>query len=311
MNILIATDGSEYARCALDFMLRFPFPRESKMTVLNVVNDIPMTEEELSFLDEDQNEMLEDANEYLMKDAEELVARESKRLVEDGWPVESIVKTGSPVDQILHVAKKIKADLIVLGSHGSGRTKRFLLGSVCDYVMEHAPCSVLIVKAKSCAEAQAEIEPGTNAPYRITVAYDHTPVAKDVLKLCASFPLEKTSKINVVYVMPLITMYRQDIRSHINNIWIKKEQMMKEQLENAVNLLEWPVPDVTTQLREADSISNELLNAAEEAQSDLIMIGYKDKGVIQRFLQGSASHRMARYGDSTVWVVRKKRKKNK
>ncbi len=309
MKILIATGGSEYARCALDFMLRFPFPRDSKMTLLNVVNAIPMSEEELGLLNEDQSEMLEDANEYLMKDAEELVAGERKRLLEDGWPVESMVKKGSPVDQILHVAKEIKADLIVLGSHGSGRTKRFLLGSVCDYVMEHAPCSVLIVKPKSCSVPQPEIEPGTNAPYQITVAYDHTPVAKDVLKLCASFPLEETSKINVVYVMPVITMYRQDIRSHINSIWMQKEQMMKEQLDKAVKEHDWAVPDVTTQLREADSISDELLNAAEETQSDLIMIGYKDKGVIQRFIQGSASHRMARYGDSTVWVVRKKRKK--
>ena len=39
-----------------------------------------------------------------------------------------------------------RLDLIVLGSHGRGATKRFLLGSVAERVVRHAPCSVLIAR---------------------------------------------------------------------------------------------------------------------------------------------------------------------
>ena len=38
MKILLATDGSDGARSATDFLLRFPFPTDSDVTVLSVVN---------------------------------------------------------------------------------------------------------------------------------------------------------------------------------------------------------------------------------------------------------------------------------
>ncbi len=306
MNILIATDGSKDASNALDFMLRFPFPHESKMTVLTVVDEIPMLSAELDALDEAQSEALSQANKRLIEDAQELVVREGKRLREDGWPGETMVRNGNPVDEILRVAEEIDADLIVLGSHGISMTKRFLLGSVSDRVLEYASCSVLIVKGITGEEKQASIEPGTNAAYKVTLAYDKSDVAQEALDLCASFPLEDGSEISVVYVMPLITAYRQDIRQHINNIWLQKKQFMQAELDNAVRSLQWTTPKVATQLREAGDVSDEILAAAEEAGSDLIMFGCKDKGAIKNFLLGSVTRRIARYAKCTVWAVRKK-----
>lgn len=306
MNILIATDGSEDAGNALNFVLRFPFPRDSKMTVLAVVSDIPMLPAELEALDDTQNEALQLANRRLREEAEERVASEGRRLLEDGWPGETMVRNGNPVDEILTVAGEIDADLIVLGSHGIGMAKRFLLGSVSDRVLECAKCSVLIVRKKTGHEGKAAIEPGTNAPHRIMLAYDNTDVAHEVLNQCASLPLEDDSAVKVVSVMPLITAYRQDVRQHINDIWLQKKRIMKEELEKAVRSLQWATSDVTTQLREARSVSDEILNAAEEAGSDLIMFGCKDKGVIRNLLQGSISRRTARYAECSVWAVRKK-----
>ena len=306
MNILIATDGSEDAGNALDFMLRFPFPRDSKMTVLSIVTDIPMLPAELDALDETQYEALTLANQRLADDAKELVACESKRLHKDGWSCETIVGNGNPVEEILRVADEIDADLIVLGSHGRGMAKRFLLGSVSDRVLEYAKCSVLIVKKKTGEEARPAIEPGTNAPHRIMLAYDNSDVAQEALKLCSSFPLEAGSQIDVVYVMPLITAYRQDVRQHINNIWLQKKQIMQGELDKAVKSLQWATPNVVPQLREGDDVSDEILSTAEESGSDLIMFGCKDRGAIKNFLFGSITRRMARYAQCTVWAVRKK-----
>ena len=306
MNILIATDGSDYADNALDFMLRFPFPRNSRMTVLTVVSDIPMLPAELEALDETQSQALEEANKRLYQDAEDLVARASSCLWEDGWPGETMVRNGNPVDEILRVADEIDADLIVVGSHGTGMTKRFLLGSVSDRVLEYASCSVLIVKKKEDEASAGAIPPGTNAPYKIMLAYDQSEVAREVLDICSSLPLEEHSEINVVNVMPLITAYRQDIRQQINSIWLQKKTIMQQELEKAVMSLKWATPDVRMQLREAKNVSDEILTAAEEAGSDLIMFGCKDRGAIKNFLVGSITRRMARYAKCTVWAVRKK-----
>lgn len=308
MNILIATDGSDNASNALNFMLRFPFPRGSKMTVLTVVTDIPMLPAELDVLDEAQTEALDLANQHLVEDAKERVAREGERLRKYGWSGETMVRNGNPVSEILHAAEEIDADLIVLGSHGTGMSRRFLLGSVSDRVLEYAKCSVMIVKKKPGEEAAADIEAGTGAPCRIMLAYDNSDLAHEALEQCSSLPLAENSAINVVYVMPLITAYRQDVRQHINKIWLQKEQIMQAELEQAVSSVQWATPNVTTQLREANSVSDEILIAAEEAGSDMIMFGCKDKSAIKSFLFGSITRRMARHAECTVWAVRKKQR---
>ncbi|MGB3614331.1 MAG: universal stress protein [Elainellaceae cyanobacterium] len=51
---------------------------------------------------------------------------------------------GNPGRQICDAAKTWNADLIVVGSHGRKGLGELLLGSVSNYVMHHAPCSVLV-----------------------------------------------------------------------------------------------------------------------------------------------------------------------
>jgi nucleotide-binding universal stress UspA family protein len=290
----------------MDFMLRFPFPHVSTITVLTVVDDIPMQQVELDALNEEQSEALKNANEQLHEEAKELVELESRRLRADNWAGETMVRYGKPVNEILRAAEDIDADLIVMGSHGTSMVKRFLLGSVSDRVFEYAPCSVLIVKKRDEDEPLAAIEPGTNAAYRIMLAFDNSDISHEALRMCSSLPLEANSTIKVVSVMPLITAYRQDIRQHINSIWLQKKKIMQAELDNAVASLQWAVPDVTTELREGENVSDEVLRAAEENESDLTMIGCKDKGIIRRLLLGSITHRITRYARCSVWAVRDK-----
>jgi nucleotide-binding universal stress UspA family protein len=193
-----------------------------------------------------------------------------------------------------------------MGSHGTSMVKRFLLGSVSDRVFEYAPCSVLIVKKRDEDEPLTAIEPGTNAAYRIMLAFDNSDISHEALRMCSSLPLEANSTIKVVSVMPLITAYRQDIRQHVNSIWLQKKKIMQAKLDNAVASLQWAVSDVTTELREGENVSDEVLRAAEENESDLTMIGCKDKGTIRRLLLGSITHRITRYARCSVWAVRDK-----
>ena len=68
---------------------------------------------------------------------------------------ESLVRlaTQGIVREIVQTARELKADLIVIATHGEGGLKHMLLGGTTEKVICHAPCPVLIV-VPSC--------PGTN-----------------------------------------------------------------------------------------------------------------------------------------------------
>ncbi|MEL4896948.1 universal stress protein [Crocosphaera sp. Alani8] len=53
---------------------------------------------------------------------------------------------GSPGSKICKIANEWNADVIVMGHRGLSGLQEFFLGSVSNYVLHHAPCSVLIVQ---------------------------------------------------------------------------------------------------------------------------------------------------------------------
>lgn len=57
-----------------------------------------------------------------------------------------LVQVGEPGPTICQVAEQLRADVIVLGSHGHGWLQRVLLGSVSHHVLHHAPCAVFVVR---------------------------------------------------------------------------------------------------------------------------------------------------------------------
>jgi nucleotide-binding universal stress UspA family protein len=67
--------------------------------------------------------------------------------------VVTAVSVGSPADEIARYAGAHAADAVVLGSHGHGRVRRFLLGSVADRLVRLAPCAVLIVPHHALRDA--------------------------------------------------------------------------------------------------------------------------------------------------------------
>ena len=56
------------------------------------------------------------------------------------------VAVGDPSTTIVDYAQKIKADLIIMPSHGRKGVSRFLLGSVAERVVRLSHCPVLILK---------------------------------------------------------------------------------------------------------------------------------------------------------------------
>jgi nucleotide-binding universal stress UspA family protein len=81
--------------------------------------------------------------------AQELVERGR----ELGIEVSFLVWTGDPGDLIVEAAESERVDMVLVGSHGRGAVGRFLLGSVSEHVVRHAPCPVLVVRPREVRAA--------------------------------------------------------------------------------------------------------------------------------------------------------------
>jgi nucleotide-binding universal stress UspA family protein len=71
----------------------------------------------------------------------------------DPAKVTTAVVVGAPANEIVRYAEGHHADVVVLGSHGHGLVRRFLLGSVADRTVRQAPCAVLIVPHQTLRHA--------------------------------------------------------------------------------------------------------------------------------------------------------------
>jgi nucleotide-binding universal stress UspA family protein len=68
-----------------------------------------------------------------------------RRLTQSGYPAKGEFLVGDSVDQITGFARKVDADLIVVGhKHLDSWTARWWRGSTSPALIEHAPCSVLV-----------------------------------------------------------------------------------------------------------------------------------------------------------------------
>jgi universal stress protein A len=63
-----------------------------------------------------------------------------------GSHVSTLVKDGSAGDVICDLARTLKVDVIFIATHGITAIKHFMLGSVAEKVVRHAPCNVLVVR---------------------------------------------------------------------------------------------------------------------------------------------------------------------
>ena len=80
---------------------------------------------------------LQESKDWLQTYAEQATAK--------GIPTESKCQVGHPGSLIRDLAKNWNADLIVMGRRGLNSLQEVFLGSVSNYILHHAPCSVLTV----------------------------------------------------------------------------------------------------------------------------------------------------------------------
>jgi nucleotide-binding universal stress UspA family protein len=301
MKILLATDASECADTALEFLLRFPVPGNSTVTLLTVIDERAFVDVESVELTQAQSEVLHEVRNTVREEAQVYLDRAAQRIRERGWKATTALHSGDVAEEIVRTAEASGSGLVVVGSHGHGSLGRFLLGGISNRVLMYAPCSVLLVKQPEAGR----VLPGTgDEPWRVLLAYDDSDPARKALEFCATLAWTEKDVIEILMALTLVTGFRQDIRQHMSPVWQQKKIAARAALDGAVARLRGGMPGVTSALREGASSAHEIIEAAASGDSNLIVLGSKGKSALQRFLLGSTTGNVARHASCSVLVVR-------
>ena len=141
MRILLALDQSKDSKVTIHLLQKLKWPAGSTLFMLHVTTiDDEGTATSVSSL---QKEKSDDSSNLLRPVYSEL-HRLEKQFASETLQVQSIIVNGVPGQEILRVIKEKKIDMAVLGSRGLSRISGLLLGSVSEWVLSDASCSVLI-----------------------------------------------------------------------------------------------------------------------------------------------------------------------
>ena len=155
MRQLIAVDGSENSSLALQVIAIRNWADTDEVKIIHVVGTpIPVTDMlgvNAEIARETHNEAVRQGREILDA-AEQLISQRAK-----GLSVSSEIITAqpfhSPAEEIVNCAGREGTDLVVMGSRGMSMWKSLIVGSVSLAVIQHAPCSVMIVRPKQDVQA--------------------------------------------------------------------------------------------------------------------------------------------------------------
>jgi len=145
MKILVATDGSECSEIAFQHVLDDrSLPNDCEFKVISVVEGVVGTYPVAGYYDVSLVEAEEVLKNDRLRDIANCVARLQQQYPQS--TVDGLAPLGHPADQILALADKWNADLIVLGSNGRRGFSHFLLGSVSEKVAREANCTVEVIR---------------------------------------------------------------------------------------------------------------------------------------------------------------------
>jgi len=140
MTMVIATDGSELARKAMD--AGFELARATGDAVLLVTAwEMPVGDFGIPYASVATTEILD----VERNGAERIVSEAAEAARAAGVEAETVLREGNPAHEICDLAREREARMIVLGSHGWGALRQALHGSVAAGVIRHATCPVLLV----------------------------------------------------------------------------------------------------------------------------------------------------------------------
>jgi nucleotide-binding universal stress UspA family protein len=138
-KILIPTDGSDYSIRAAELGISVAKMLGAQVMIVYVIDTVVL--DQIAKVTERENIERE-----LKRDGERYINYVLSLANQKGVKAASLLAKGRPFEQVVHLAKGLGMDLIVMGTYGRRGAERILIGSVAERVIEYATCPVLVVK---------------------------------------------------------------------------------------------------------------------------------------------------------------------
>ncbi len=299
-NILCPIDFSDYSRRALDQAVVLARRYESSVTVLHVFPTVPHATNAPGTAGFDTT-ILTPA------DHDELLA-EMKGFVDaaPGLSLQLRVRKGDIAAEILMQATEMKADLLVVGTHGRSGFERFLMGSVTEKVLRKACCPVL-----SVPRHHPDVVPAAAVFYkRILCPVDFSDSSREALDYAMLLAQESDAHLTVLHVTTDEIVTPGQFGATIPDERETLAEYRTRRTREAAEFLRDIVPEKVAAYCTVERLvtrgkpSWEILRIAAEQHTDLIVVGVHGRGAVDLALFGSTTNAVVREATCPVLTVR-------
>ncbi|MCH4177732.1 MAG: universal stress protein [Streptococcaceae bacterium] len=138
-HILVALDGSQQSEKAFEEALQLAENNYATLYLASIINDADLSTSAFAF-----SKLLAEDKERVEATLYEKSRQANEKSIAEVVP---IIEVGNPKQYLTETfPEQYGIDLIVMGVTGKGKIRQTLVGSTTAYVVNHAPCNVLVVK---------------------------------------------------------------------------------------------------------------------------------------------------------------------
>jgi nucleotide-binding universal stress UspA family protein len=307
MRVLLAVDGSDCSIAVMDEAARLPWPKDSYLKVLTVV-EMPasVSADPFAAVGDNYTAWAKALEEQAAANTAKALARYYERSNEQIEVTARAVK-GDAKETIIDEAERWGADLIMVGTHGYNPLERLWLGSVSRAVTSHARCSVEVVRKREAHNDQKL------SPMKILLAVDGSSCSEEAVTEIAERPWPAGSEVRVVSAIHLTFTPTPETHSFPYSYYSQVEKAGREQAEVAISsalaLLRRSnagriAPLILTDDFFLGRAEDVIMTVAKEWNADLIMLGSHGYRGWKRFLLGSVAQAVAWHAPCSVQIVR-------
>lgn len=288
-SILTTTDFSPESLTGVKYAVMLAQKFNAELTLLHVIEPAPpFSGFEKVVIASDDAALAVCARSKLAK----LVKREVKTKAAASY----FVCAGKAFDRIVEFARKDKADLIVISTHGFTGVKRVMMGSTAEHVVRHASCPVLTVSSKR--------PDGPLKVKRILVPIDFSNLSKDALPYARLLAEAFSAEIvlgTVIEQYPVAPRAGSELSAQVI---VPMMHAARTELEALANELR-KITDVNVKVEvSAGQPFQEICGMAARYAADLIVLTTHGYTGLKRMLIGGTAERVVRHATCPVLVVR-------
>jgi nucleotide-binding universal stress UspA family protein len=224
---------------------------------------------------------------------------------QSGVGVEVLIECGQPARQILNRAAALPADVIVLGTHGTGGFEHLMLGSVAEKVLRKATCPVFTVPPHASFARGAAFK-------TLVCAVDFSEWSIAALDEACALAEDSGASVTAVHVIEW--PWHETPAPHVEGIPAEQaaalldyrrylETMAKSRLDAVKESVGRGRCRIDTRVVHGKPYA-ELLCAVEREHADLIVIGVHGRSALDVFVFGSTTHQVVRRAPCPVLTLR-------